>query len=80
MNAAATALGQLMERNVSEVFGEQDPGQRRRAIAELYAEDGAYLTTRTARASARRPSPIGSGASSSRVLLGSYSAWLAPQR
>ena len=39
MNAAATALGQLMERNVSEVFGEQDPGQRRRAIAELYAED-----------------------------------------
>jgi hypothetical protein len=28
-----------MERNVSEVFGERDPGRRGRAIAELYAED-----------------------------------------
>jgi hypothetical protein len=28
-----------MERNVSAVFGERDPGRRRRAIAELYAED-----------------------------------------
>jgi hypothetical protein len=28
-----------MERNVSEVFSERDPGRRRRAIAELYAED-----------------------------------------
>src|SRR6266481_7896797 len=35
-------LGQLMERNVSEVFGEPDPGRRRRAIAELYAEDCAF--------------------------------------
>src|SRR5260221_10377526 len=39
MSAAATALGRLMERNVSEVFGERDPGRRGRAIAELYAED-----------------------------------------
>jgi hypothetical protein len=28
-----------MERNVSEVFGERDPGRRRQAIAELYADD-----------------------------------------
>jgi hypothetical protein len=39
MSAAPTSLEQLMERNVSEVFSERDPGQRRRAIAELYAED-----------------------------------------
>ena len=31
-----------MERNVSEVFGERDPGRRSRAIAELYAEDCAF--------------------------------------
>jgi hypothetical protein len=42
MNAATTALGRLMERNVSEVFGERDPGRRRRAIAELFAEDCAF--------------------------------------
>ena len=42
MSAATTTLGQLMERNVSEVFGEPDPGRRRRAIAELYAEDCAF--------------------------------------
>ena len=39
MSGATTKLGQLMERNVSEVFDERDPGRRRRAIAELYAED-----------------------------------------
>jgi hypothetical protein len=39
MSAATTTLGQLMERNVSDVFGERDPGRRRHAIAELYAED-----------------------------------------
>jgi hypothetical protein len=39
MSAAMTALGHLMERNVSEVFGERDPDRRRRAIAELYADD-----------------------------------------
>ena len=37
-----TTLARLMERNVSEVFGEPDPGRRRRAIAELYAEDCAF--------------------------------------
>jgi hypothetical protein len=42
MSAASTTLGQLMERNVSEVFGERDAGRRRRAIAELYAEDCAF--------------------------------------
>jgi hypothetical protein len=35
-------LGHLMERNVSEVFGERDAGRRRRTIAELYADDCAY--------------------------------------
>jgi hypothetical protein len=39
MSPASTTLGQLMERNVSEVFGERDPRRRRRAIAQLYAED-----------------------------------------
>ena len=39
MSAATTTLGPLMERNVSEVFGERDPGRRRQAIAELYADD-----------------------------------------
>ncbi len=43
MSAATSPLGQLMERNVSEVFGERDPGRRRRAIAELYAEDCAFF-------------------------------------
>jgi SnoaL-like domain len=42
MSAATTTLGQLMERNMSEVFGEQDPRRRKRAIAELYAEDCAF--------------------------------------
>jgi hypothetical protein len=39
MSAAMTALGHLMERNVSEVFDERDPGRRGQAIAELYADD-----------------------------------------
>jgi len=37
-----TTLGQVMERNVSEVFGERDAGRRRRAIAQLYADDCAF--------------------------------------
>jgi hypothetical protein len=39
MTVETIALGPVMERNVSEVFGERDPGRRGRAIAELYAED-----------------------------------------
>jgi SnoaL-like domain len=35
-------LGRLIERNVSEVFGERDPDRRRRAIAQLYAADCAF--------------------------------------
>jgi hypothetical protein len=42
MSTPTTTLGQLMERNVSDVFGERDPGRRRDAIAELYAEDCAF--------------------------------------
>ncbi len=42
MSAATRTLGQLMERNVSEVFGERDPDRRSRAIAELYVEDCAF--------------------------------------
>jgi hypothetical protein len=45
MSAAGTTLEQLMERNLSKVFGERDPGRRRRAIAELYAEDCALYDT-----------------------------------
>ena len=37
-----TTLGHLMERNVTEVFGERDRGRRERAIAELYADDCAF--------------------------------------
>jgi hypothetical protein len=39
MSATENSLAQLMERNVSEVFGERDPSRRRAAIAELYADD-----------------------------------------
>jgi hypothetical protein len=42
MSTETTTLGQLMERNVSEVFGERDSDRRRRAIAALYAEDCAF--------------------------------------
>jgi hypothetical protein len=42
IDTEATALGQLMERNVSDVFGERDLGRRERAIAELYADDCAF--------------------------------------
>ena len=42
MSAETTALGRLMERNVSEVFGERDPVRRIRVIEELYADDCAY--------------------------------------
>ena len=42
MSAATNSLGQLMERNATEVFGERDAGRRARAIAELYAEDCAF--------------------------------------
>jgi hypothetical protein len=34
----STTLGQLMERNVLEVFGERDPARRRSVIDELYTE------------------------------------------
>src|SRR5271169_2004159 len=39
MSAATAQLGRLMERNVSEVFGERDPDRRKRVIADLYAPD-----------------------------------------
>jgi hypothetical protein len=42
MSAETTALGRLMERNVSEVFGERDPVRRMGVIEELYADDCAY--------------------------------------
>jgi hypothetical protein len=45
MSATGSSLGQLMERNVSEVFGERDPSRRRAAIAELYADDCAMYDT-----------------------------------
>jgi hypothetical protein len=39
MSAATSALGRMMERNVSEVFGEPDPDRRTRAISDLYSQD-----------------------------------------
>ena len=39
MSAVTPSLGRLMERNVSEVFGERDPDRRKQAIAHLYADD-----------------------------------------
>jgi hypothetical protein len=39
MSDKGSPLGELMERNLSEVFGERDPSRRRAAIAELYADD-----------------------------------------
>ena len=35
----STALQQLMERNVLEVFGERDSGRRQAVINQLYTED-----------------------------------------
>ena len=32
-------IGELLKRNLQEVFGEGDPGRRRAAIDELYTED-----------------------------------------
>jgi hypothetical protein len=42
MSTPITELGHLMERNVSEVFGEQDSDRRARAIADLYVDDCAF--------------------------------------
>ncbi|HEY1575851.1 MAG TPA: nuclear transport factor 2 family protein [Terracidiphilus sp.] len=38
-----TTLGQLMERNVLEVFGERDSERRRSVIGELYTEDCTFF-------------------------------------
>jgi SnoaL-like domain len=38
-----TTLGQLMERNVLEVFGERDSGRRKSVIDELYTEDCTFF-------------------------------------
>jgi hypothetical protein len=40
-----TTLGQLMERNVLEVFGERDPECRKSVINELYAENCTFFET-----------------------------------
>jgi hypothetical protein len=45
MSATGSSLGQVMERNISEVFGERNPSRRRAAIAELYADDCAMYDT-----------------------------------
>ena len=39
------ALGQLMERNVLEVFGERDFGRRKSVIDELYTENCTFFET-----------------------------------
>jgi hypothetical protein len=38
-----TTIGQLMERNVLEVFGERDSERRRSVISELYTEDCTFF-------------------------------------
>jgi hypothetical protein len=38
-----TTLGQLMERNVLEVFGERDPGRRKSVINELHTENCTFF-------------------------------------
>ena len=38
----SAALGRLMERNASEVFGERDPERRGHALDELYVDDCAF--------------------------------------
>jgi hypothetical protein len=37
------ALGRLMEKNLSEVFGERDSARRKVAISELYTEDCTFF-------------------------------------
>ena len=39
----STSLGQLMERNVLEVFGERDSTRRKSVINELYTEDCTFF-------------------------------------
>ena len=39
----SNALGRLLERNVSEVFGERDPARRRLAIQEIFTEDCVFF-------------------------------------
>jgi hypothetical protein len=39
-NEAADRIGDLLSRNLQEVFGENDAARRRAAIAELWAADG----------------------------------------
>ena len=36
------SISTLLTRNLQDVFGENDPGRRRAAIDELYAEDGVF--------------------------------------
>jgi hypothetical protein len=42
-NLVNTALGQLMERNVLEVFGEPDSERRKSVIKELYTDDCTFF-------------------------------------
>jgi len=38
---SSARMKELLERNLREVFGENDPGRRRAALNELWTEDGA---------------------------------------
>jgi hypothetical protein len=42
-NLLSTTLGQLIERNVLEVFGERDSERRESVINELYAENCTFF-------------------------------------
>ena len=50
-----TTLGQLMERNVLEVFGERDSARRKSVIDELYAEDCTFFEADGPDHRSRRP-------------------------
>src|SRR5258708_40004447 len=41
-NSMPNSISTLLLRNLSEVFGENDPARRRAAIDELWAEDGVF--------------------------------------
>ena len=73
-----TTLGQLMERNVLEVFGERDSGRRKSVINELYTENCTSLK-KTIRSSVATPS-MQRWSKFSKKLQDSLFVWQAPRR
>ena len=42
MNTVSYSISNLLTRNLSDVFGENDPARRRAAVDEIYTEDGVF--------------------------------------